>query len=171
MKQEKRTDNRGLSLVEIIVVIAIVTVMAGFFIIGIGMITGKPVEQCARQMKIVLEQCRTAAMGKPAGDAYLVLSQDSEGVWATLWQGGVPDRKRVGQGDVQVKVMLDSVEYNLKDEFPSGLRIDFDRASGGLLASTVPGGGQGFCKSITISRGSTVRTLTIIRLTGKMQIQ
>lgn len=171
MKQRKQTDNRGLSLVEIIVVIAIVAVISGFFILGIGMITGKPVEQCARQMKIVLEQCRTAAMGKPAGDAYLVLTHDSEGVWATLWQSGVPDKKLVGQSDVDVKVMLGSREYDLKDAFPSGLRIDFDRSSGGLLASTVPEGGSAFCKSIMISRGSTTRTLRIERLTGKIQIQ
>ncbi|MCM1118751.1 MAG: prepilin-type N-terminal cleavage/methylation domain-containing protein [bacterium] len=171
MKQREQTDNRGLSLVEIIVVIAIAAVISGFFILGIGMITGKPVEQCARQMKIVLEQCRTAAMGKPTGDAYLVLTRDSEGVWATLYQGGVPDKKMVGQSDVVVKVILDGTEYDLKDSFPSGLRIDFDRSSGGLLASASPGGGSAFCKSITMSRGSTTRTLTIVRLTGKIQIE
>lgn len=173
MKQRERTDNRGLSLVEIIVVIAIVAVISGFFILGIGMITGKPVEQCARQMKIVLEQCRTAAMGKPAGNAYLVLTHDSEGVWATIWQDGVSDKKMVGQSDVEVKVNLDGAVYDLSDSasFPSGLRIDFDRSSGGLLASASPGGGSAFCKSITMSRGSTTRTLTIVRLTGKIQIQ
>lgn len=173
MKQREQTDNRGLSLVELIVVMAIVGILAGVLIMGVGMISGKPAEQCARQIKATMEHCRTMTMGKGKveGDIYLKFEQDSEGVWVTFSQGGSSEKSKVGSGDVIVtyKFAGDSEFKNLKGNGP--LEIKFDRSSGGLLQSDKPGGGTGYCTEFKISRGSTVRTLKIARLTGKIQIE
>lgn len=169
MRRRGQTDNRGMSLVELIIVIAIMAIVGGILTLGIGMVSGKPAEQCARQIKAVMEQCRTTTMGKPVGDVSLKFEQDSDGVWVTFYQGGSSDRRMVGQGDVIVKYIVGGTEYDLRSQ---PLRIEFDRSTGGLRPSSEPGDGTTeYCSEFNISRAATVRNLTIERLTGKIQIK
>lgn len=44
-----KKDNRGVSLVEIIVVIAIMAVLVGVTSYGLSLISGKPVDECAKR--------------------------------------------------------------------------------------------------------------------------
>ena len=64
-------DNRGLSLVELIVVMAIMAVMVGGSVLSISMLTGARARQAAKNMEAQLNDIKTGAMSR-AGE-YMVV--------------------------------------------------------------------------------------------------
>ena len=70
-------NNSGISLVEIIVVVAIMSVLIGVTSIGFGMVSTKTATQCAEKMDICLNRARTQTMGKQKG--FIAFYSDSEG--------------------------------------------------------------------------------------------
>ena len=60
MKQE----NKGFSLVELIVVIAIMTILTGLISAGIGMAVSKPADECIDKFKASLQSIRVTSMRK-----------------------------------------------------------------------------------------------------------
>ena len=72
-----KKNNLGMSLVEIIIVIAILAVAAGTLGLGIGMITGKPAEKCAKKLNAIMNNNRMTTMGKLS--ARLEIYIDAEG--------------------------------------------------------------------------------------------
>jgi prepilin-type N-terminal cleavage/methylation domain-containing protein len=59
-----KKDNSGFSLVELIITIAIMSVMLGTVSYGLSLSSGKPAEECARKLASTLSQARTTTMGK-----------------------------------------------------------------------------------------------------------
>lgn len=62
--KKQSSDNRGFSLVEIIVVVSILSIMMGVVGYGFNMTNGKPAEQCAKRLTVAISNARTNAMGK-----------------------------------------------------------------------------------------------------------
>lgn len=60
-------DNRGVSLIELIVVLAIMMVLASLTTFSVRMLSSRSATQCAENMKISLEKNRTTVMGKKNG--------------------------------------------------------------------------------------------------------
>jgi len=60
-------DNSGVSLIELIVVLAIIMVLAGMTTFSVRMLSSRSATQCAENMKISLEKNRTTVMGKKNG--------------------------------------------------------------------------------------------------------
>lgn len=61
---KRNSDNSGFSLVEIIVAVAILSIMMGVVGYGFNMTNGKPAEQCAKRLASTISNARTDAMGK-----------------------------------------------------------------------------------------------------------
>ena len=64
LRWQHKTDNKGMSLVEIIVVIAILSLFIGSVSYSINWASGKAAEECAQKLAYNLKQARTMAMGK-----------------------------------------------------------------------------------------------------------
>jgi len=60
-------DNRGVSLIELIVVLAIMMVLASLTTFSVRMLSARSATQCAENMKISIEKNRTTVMGKKNG--------------------------------------------------------------------------------------------------------
>ena len=59
-----KKDNRGLSLVEVIIVITIMAVLGGLMTMGISAGVSKPAEECAEKLEAALNNARITTMGK-----------------------------------------------------------------------------------------------------------
>ncbi len=135
-RRSKKLDNRGLSLIELVVVIAIITVLAGTIAITAGSISRYNVKKMAETFDQGLSRTQTLCMGKDRANTYLV-----------VYKEGGSTKMKVTRLELDEtgapKEVVDTTEYDLgsdKNEvkcldasgnelgFP--FAISFDRASG-----------------------------------------
>ncbi len=167
-----KQDNRGLSLVEVMVVVAIIAVVGGVGIWGINAMSGKPAQQCAQKIVYSLERHRTSAMAKV--DAVYMLYENGGRIYVNEYltndPGGVNlstmspvTTTEIGASGVEVQYTLgaDPALHDLP------LYLAFDRGSGAF--KTQPGGG--YCTKIIVKRGGREHTVTLVPLTGKVYIE
>lgn len=169
-----KRDNRGVSLVEMMIVIAILAVISGIVAMGIGVAISKPAEECARKMQQSLEGARVYTMGKQKMAVKYYMSDGA--VYAqeiitypngtTLYK----DPEKIGAKGMKVKYKAGATEYDLST---TPLILSFDRSTGGL--NTAECSPSGFSSQITleiqVQRGSTVMKVTLYGLTGKVTVK
>lgn len=178
-KAVKKNDNRGMSLVEIILVIALMIVVAGVTGYGVSLIGQKPVEECARKVEIALNQNRTNSMGKKV--AYLefyMTASDSSGRVAfreysqSARESDVREGAEavIGASDVKLRFVYKNVE-GVESVVPMGtapIKVSFKRDSGSLVEE-----GSGLVLDrIEVYKGEGhIKTISIDKLTGKVTLQ
>ena len=170
MKNVVKNRNSGFSLVELVVVMAIIVIIGGAMFTGLKLLTSRPVDECAKKIQIALEGNRNTTMGKFSSS--LVFSEDANGVWLEEYINNSSQGKiQIGQSGVTVlyKTQENGVgaatEYNLKT---TPVTISFNRSNGSLNDQ---GNGTTYVTSFVVSRGD-VRTLTVTidRLTGRVEV-
>ena len=154
---------------EVMVVVAILAVLGGVGIWGVGAMTGKPAQQCAQKIMYSLERHRMTAMGKVSAK-YELYEKDRK-VYLKEYVGNDPEHpenlsvtqdKEIGAVGVEVKYKLGSGD-ELKD-LP--LTLEFDRSSGSFKTQA----GGGYCTRIIVSRGGRDYEVALVPLTGKVYI-
>ncbi len=161
-------DNRGISLVELIIVIAIMVVLTAAISLGVSTFTSKHATQCAKNMQISLNRNRLGAMGKK--NAYVAFIQNDDGVFmverfdsAAYDDAGTrkeayaddPDAVRIGKAGLVVTV-------NGTDLTAGPQYIEFNRSDGSLKSPST--------LEIVVKKGSIKTcTLTVEPLTGKVE--
>lgn len=76
-------DNKGLSLIELIVVIAIMAVMGGFIFISFGLLTGQDARECASNLSTALDKEKNYALTRSGEtDCYVEITHTAEGYLA-----------------------------------------------------------------------------------------
>lgn len=163
-----KRDNRGLSLVEMIIVIAILAVVSGTVVLGISVAISKPAEECARKIQQSLEGARVYAMGKQKltvsfyadhGDVYVQETATANGIVT------VKEPVKIGKG-VKVSYKLESAAgYTQLTSTP--LTFSFDRSTGGFSKTECT---PGFCDKIKVEKGNRVMTISLYSLTGKVTV-
>jgi len=158
----KKLDNRGFSLVELMVVIGIIAVIIGAFSYGYSVISNKEVDQCAKKIQTVLDSTRNTAMGKRSVN--LQLYYNGGKIMAERTVNGTEVKKmEVGDGSLVVKyTFTDNSEKTLSTDPLSD--ISFNRGSGALN----PCSGGKYLKKITISNGKKSVYVEIEKLTGRV---
>lgn len=172
----KRKHNMGYSLVELVVVIAIMVVLAGAGISMTGLIPRNQVRKCAKNIITLVEKTRTEAMSFQ--DARLTIYRMGDGVYADMYV-----KKQGAESLVSTTLLGDEgirVEFDLDDgsHFALGsgseevekLTLRFDRSSGSFQNSILePDKGiVATCSAIRISKGSAESILKLVKLTGKI---
>lgn len=76
MRQFER-DNRGFSLVELVIVLAIASALAGVVGYGFSMTNGKPAQECANKLAGAISHGRTTTMGKYRNE--IIVRKESDG--------------------------------------------------------------------------------------------
>lgn len=176
-----KKDNRGLSLIEMIVVITIMAVMVGGVALGVGLLSRKSVDRCADRLRQLMQNNRASTMGRY--DSKLEIYEDGNNIYvleytkkdaSSAFAAGTP--VEIGVADIQIKFTLsDGHEYVLGDPgSPSKLILRYDRSSGAMkpLPAEMGTACEGkYCTKIEISRGTKVKTISISYLTGKMEVE
>ena len=165
-----KLNNKGLSLVELIVVIAIMGVIAGMVTMGLSAAMSKPAEECAEKMATALKNGRLTTMGKQSIQMKFYVDGNGS-IWLeetiTKADGSVTlSSTKIGEKGVNVEYTLtDGSVYNLGT---TPLVLSFNRSSGSFNTCN---GTSAYCESIKVTKGSREMTLKLAHLTGKVTIE
>ena len=188
---KRKLYNRGFSLIELIVTLAIIVILAGAAAVTVSMLDSSYVEDAERGIKDYISLCRSKSMSVSASDWYVTVAKEDADYYVYLYkdvkkivtEGGVDkeitetalvEKKKIG-----TKI---SITYKANKEQPAkdvtedkGLEFHFDPATGkivnvkydgGYVAQTDMASGIGY---IGISRNDYEINLKVFFNTGKCE--
>lgn len=166
--------NGGYSLVELIIVIAIMAALMGGVFFSVSMVFGANAKTCANNIQRAIADCKVTTMGKQ--DAYLELYRDANGnVYTKLYvyekSGAAPtegEPQKMGNSRVYVGYAKagESVEAAQSLNEGDSVVIKFDRSSGSFDETAYTD-----CAQIVVRGGSKNYALEFIQLTGKSELK
>ena len=156
-------DNRGMSMIELLAVIAIMAVLLGTATNIVGYLSGKQARQCAYKMDSILTETRMETMGKSTGEkesVYLTIKNDNGKIYAV--QNIKSDEKSTLIGN-SVKIVAKDVKGS-EMELSNGtyFNVYFNRATGALYDEA-----YNYCE-MRISQGKHTYVVSIVPTTGKI---
>lgn len=160
-------DNRGISLVEIIVVVALMSILVAGSVIGISMVSGKPVDRCASSLKMALTNNRLTAVGKKTSSILIKMETDGS-VWVVEDLDGSPSKTRMCDKGVNVRIHYVSGTDQTLTPGDETDKISFNRSTGEFIFVT---GKEIEYIEITKNHSSRVRKLIFYSLTGKVALE
>lgn len=187
MRTGRKSNNQGFSLVELVIVMAIMAVVVTTVGLSISLVSGRKVKKCADEIVSTIERTRVLSLGKDQGQVEFILSQDASGDYhVRIYQGSnasddpILDRV-VGKDPIEVKVRFsdgtEEVLGNILGNSPhaihasgeKGLRLIFNRASGAFEKGTnVAGDVKTYCDKIVVTGNGRTIEITTVGPTGKI---
>ena len=177
-------NNKGFSLIELVVVIAIMSIMVGFLVVSMSTVFGTKAQECAEKVSAKIDSVKTGSVS--LYNETMILKYDTDGYYtecgvftidkyANSVAASDPEIRKVGAKNVVVKAYTtDGVEYNVAS---NSITISFDRSSGAFAQAQVNGNplvdGSGlpvYFDKITFSAGSRTYTIQMVPETGKHSI-
>ena len=172
-----QANDLGFSLIELIIVVAIMSLFLGMTGYGLSLSSGKPAEECARKMAACIQHGRTTTMGKyrniitiskEAGSEQIVIK---ETVTISIASDGTEQTSErsstVGSKGVKVEYSTDGGSSFTELTAGSSITLRFDSGSG-ALKKTAPG--DTYYTTFRISKANKVKYVTIEPLTGRVVV-
>lgn len=167
-------DNKGYSLVELVVVIAIMTILAGVVTVSIRSVFGTEAKQCAANMQSQINNTKQMTMAKSRVDLKIYVGTDGAyyadmQVYAAN-QTDIESTTTTKLGKKSVKVEYTTDSYMADNSFntltsTNPFVIEFDRSSGALKNPSA------CVRGIRITKGNHVKKITIYPETGKVKLE
>ena len=196
MKKTHKMSNKGFTLVELIVVVAIFTILLGIAVPSLNSILGFRVNRAANSIASALDRTKIEASSRLVGE--MKLEKRAEGYYISYYldRGKVGGASHVTEDDPEkIAPARTEISYTSSDGSShvmaagDSLILTYDRATGGFLpiqstvisqeeilndlkaGKDVPLQKTGtYCTSITVSGGRRYKTLSLIKETGKYSI-
>ena len=134
VKKNSFSDNRGMSLVELIVVISIMAVMTGLLSLGVSMMFSRDSNYVAVRIDDALTETRMCSMSKDGTFTFdlHIDSGDPKGSYVQIMQsvsGGAPVeyKKILLDKKVNISVLGDGSDLSLSD-----VSVEFDKSKGNV---------------------------------------
>lgn len=170
-----KKDNGGYSIVELIIVLAIISALMGTAFYSVTLIFSANAKSTANDIQRAIGDCKVTAMGKSA--AYMELYRDAanENVYTRMYvrdSSGtyvVSEPQKVGPARVTVKYRASGGAVGTETELSAGgsIQIWFDRATGGFKAD----GSGNLYEAICVEGGSKKYEIELTELTGKSEVK
>lgn len=169
-------NNKGFSLVELIIVLAILAVVTGVSFVGLGYVYGKNVKSSIEKIDNSLLKIQSYTMSKSTGgrDIYMRLTKKSDGFYVEYWHAGAAspiESENIGKRNYTMTAYYDGGSSGtVAVDSGSPVDIYFDRSTGGLLPLTA--GGDTYWERIEVKAGGTGGySINISKITGKTEIK
>lgn len=172
-----KKNNKGYSLVELIVVIAIIAVIGTGVAMSFILVFSANAKTCANDIVNAISECKVMTMTKGKGNVRVIIYRDGENgtIYSELqtretssddWETGHDGREKIGASRCTVTAKrADGSEEDIPTSKDSAWAFYFDRSSGKLLTegSTVTS-----VTEIHVLGGSKHYVVKIEKLTGKI---
>lgn len=170
-------NNKGFSLVELIVVIAILTVITSASAVGLGYLYKTNVKSSVKKFNNALIKTQSYTTTKSAGgkDIGLRITLENEGYCVEY--KGVSTLKKEVIASKKIKIRYKDSAGNVLQDGTTPMEIYFDRSTGGLLPyQEDSSGNKTYVKTIEFTNASSFdgtsnySHITISSLTGKTEV-
>ena len=197
MEKTRDIRNKGFTLVELIIVVAIFTILLGIAIPSLDSILGFRVNRAANSITAALDRTKTEASNRLVGE--MMLEKKSDGYYISYYldRGKVGSTSNVKQDQPEKiaparTIISYTTDTNSTDKVMNvgdTLIITYDRATGAFLpiqngvisqdeiltklnaGEDVPLQRTGaYCTSITVKGGRRYKTISLIKDTGKYSV-
>lgn len=167
-RENCKLHNGGYSLIELVIVIAIIALIISTVFYSVIMVFGANAKNCANNIQRAIADCKVTTMGK--AEAYLKLYRDStdQNVYTQMYIKGSGDSAPVPSEPQKVGSNRVYVEYTPKTgtetELTAGreIIIRFNRANGGFSGDIYT--------MIRVQAGNKNYEITLTELTGKSEV-
>lgn len=160
LKQQLKENNKGISIVEIIIVVAIISILATTFMLSTSVATDKHVNSCALKISSALEQTRNLALGKQG--AYIEMWHDpNDYVYVQMYVNGQPYGGLAAVGRPGLEVKITTTGGGPVDLGSTHQVVTFSRSNGSVTDATP-------ITNISVTNGRRVYDVTIDPYTGKV---
>lgn len=176
-------ENKGYSLIELIVVIAIMVVLTGMLVWGFSSVTNQEAKKAISLIDGYLNQTQTTAMTKTQG--YCMISMDAEGNYFASLQDGTS--KKLGDSKLVIDYQLEGTTGWKSITKSQPLILSYEKSSGAFLPVitqvesdryvylTTKGGDNSdisaYAASIRIQKGNYEKQIQLYPKTGKHQVE
>ena len=176
-------DHRGVSLVELIVVMAIMAVLAGAGVSLFGTLTGAKVSEASDKITAALSRTRTEALSRSDASFTLYQNTTDKRYYVDIYYtssnaGGETITEAVGASQLIIKY-YDSTGAENTINTTNSLKVKFDRSTGAIkpfvnsdgTVLTDTNGSEIVLKRILITSGDRNKNIQIFALTGKYSVE
>ena len=184
---DKKNNNKngGFSLVELIVVIAIMAALTGIASMSLASVMGVSVKQCARDIQSAANQTRVSTLGKDevimtitkgnkakSSEAYYCTIVTKDGLGKTT-----ENEEKIGKSNLDITYVLSDSKGNKTSDITlddtHSLTIKFNRGTGAMapcMKSDGSSGGDYYCMQIKVKKNSTEKIISFYPETGKVSL-
>ena len=167
-------NNKGYSLLEAVVIIAILGVLTGFIATSTGLFDGRRVKACADSVSSLMDKVRMANLGKD--EVSLTIYKDSDKAIKAkivtkvkLRNDVVTEREFIEDVSNDNVEMSYSTDISGRAENPTGtegMRFTFNRNTGSVNQTT-----PSDIKCIILRKGNAEKKIKIYAATGKIVVE
>ncbi len=170
-----KKNNAGFTLVEVMVVVAILAVCTGIIGLSTSAVSSTRAKSCANEICSLLSECRFDSMSR-SGTRYVRIYAADDGIHAALYtdEDGSGDEyssalvsdEIIGSARLAVSCSIDGGDAAPLDS--AGVCIAYARSTGAQLSA---GASTGVCSSIAVTGGSMTYILTLYPSTGTHELE
>lgn len=177
---KRQLNNRGASVIELLIIMAIIAVLLSGSIIAFSLLNSSNVKQAARTTKDYLEKTRTSTMSVVADEWYFTFTKSGSDykaiVYKTYTKDGAVVEEKIEEKLLGTRISAAFISDGTEITVGEGdvLKIVFDRSSGEVgkvLFNEATYAPHENIVSIKFTSGSNKSTVNLYFVSGKVEIE